>query len=306
MQDKVKGGIDTVHLWTLEPMNPNRLAKQTRHNNEGREFITGHFDNFRVSTSDRGTSLKGSLSRYHFGSNVFTLTNKDTENALDRLCTETGLDLWNDAKVNRLDWAIDIPTDFPVSQYLLTLGGSSSFKDVTDFKGKGRLYRQLANGKGKGRQLAFYDKARDAERKCEAIPEGFDSNKMLRIESRLFRPSEALGIKPLPTQSLISHEIRARIHGIALKDLQTIQMNNIPKIDLSAFQKPKDLEEIILAFGLHYLDEQTECLLKQLGSLGRMNASQVSKKRSRFRDLRSRYSWEDGSSFAAELLSKAC
>ena len=78
--------IDTLHIWIPESeihmekmwaLIPPKISKATHlRKYNGFQSITGNLENIKVSISDRGLYLRGSLSKYINGNNIISLTSQ--------------------------------------------------------------------------------------------------------------------------------------------------------------------------------------------------------------------------------------
>ena len=201
--------------------------------------ITGNIGDYRVRCSQLGISLKGSLAKHFLQSNVLTLTRATTKEALELLSDQLHVDMLA-AKVNRLDPSNIVPTKRPPTDYYPYLGAKAYFERVQATKHT--LYYSTQK-----RQLAFYDKTKEAMAKDMFVPETLAGCNLLRYELRL--------TKELPRQLK-----RAEILGATLIDpdfyysivqLWKTEFDNIKKIGTTmktdTIKTPKEAQKALFA-----------------------------------------------------------
>ncbi len=121
--------------------------------------------------------ISGSLPKYLNGSNAFTLTRAGTKEVIYKMSDALSLPL-GDSRVYRLDVGANIMVDYPVGDYLSTLG---SWK---------QSYRkEFSNGnlsyQGGRASLNFYDKVLDFNRLGYPIPDHWINQNVLRVELQM-------------------------------------------------------------------------------------------------------------------------
>ena len=156
---------DTVNLWLpmydIGNLNVSNVLQQmqdyTEHETkEGQNYYTGTFDNYKVSVSGQGVSLKGSLAKYFLPDNFHTLTRSDSTRAFIQLSDELHLPVMK-AKVRRIDFAQNLIMDYPPETYYPFLGECRYF--VRKPIGKSLYY---SNGQ---KEKVFYNKVAEGKAK---------------------------------------------------------------------------------------------------------------------------------------------
>ena len=132
--------------------------------------------NLRIHYNNRGLSIEGSLSKYKYGSNQYTLNLNDFIEVIDNLCFEFGLPL-KECKVTRIDLAENIFTVKSVEHYYKYLGEIKSLSRVK--MNNGIEYR---NG---NRAICFYNKVKELKHSGDIVSKIFDGKNVLRYEYRL-------------------------------------------------------------------------------------------------------------------------
>ena len=80
--------------------------------------ISGHLQNLRVSISDSGVGVKGSLAKFYLNDNLQQLTRQDSQRAIELLSDTLQVPV-SRAIVSRLDVAHNIMLDHPISSFCL-------------------------------------------------------------------------------------------------------------------------------------------------------------------------------------------
>ncbi len=156
-------------------LTPQYLENVTEHARSGQYFITGTMGNLRVTVSDSGVSIKGSLAKYYLADNIQTLTRQDTARAIQMLSDELHL-IVPDASVSRLDFAHNFIMSQKPEIYYPYLGECQYFKRLSQPES---LYYRNGN-----RSMVFYDKLSEAGYRGVIVPEVCNGRHLLRYEMR--------------------------------------------------------------------------------------------------------------------------
>lgn len=145
--------------------------------------------------NNNAVSVQGSLSKYIFGSNIYTPTLQDIREAIENICDCLGSDFAN-MNVTRLDVATVIKTEHKPHLYYQSLGN----KPYSERFSSGSLYY-----KTKSKELVFYDKVAEMEKHKDPIPPEFADSNIMRVELRLKnKPARQLN---LPQRILTSKDL---------------------------------------------------------------------------------------------------
>ena len=154
---------DTVNFWVDGGNigNPfdvvQYLSDVEQRNSEKRGYsCTGHLGDYTATVYNRGISLKGSLAKFQLPSNVYTLTRRTAEEAIERMGDLLHIN-FGAAIVTRVDVSTVFPTKRPPTDY----------------------YSRLE------RQLIFYDKTKEATAKGAKIPDTLVNCNLMRFEARI-------------------------------------------------------------------------------------------------------------------------
>lgn len=183
MYDKIKLWIDGYIIGEQLNVLANYLDKAQQqtdlHTGETKTF--GSLDGLKVSIWGGGVSVMGSLPKYWYNSNVYTMDRKTTALAIAKISDSLHIDLTK-AVVTELEFGTNFLMRYPVQEYLKKLGSMPrlqryNFEPSTlYYKGKGRTQPKV---------FALYDKIADAKAKGMCCPDGMDEANMLRYEMRL-------------------------------------------------------------------------------------------------------------------------
>lgn len=149
--------VDTVTICVPEMGSIASLdsLRETRDVSSGLITTYGRLGTLKVKRkSDREGLIQGSLPRWFYGSNVWTMTAADVSAAADDLATILGFNP-ADSYIYRLDLAATLTLPRPVAEYLSLFGPLSRAERVI-YVGRGVQYR-VSN-----RTISVYDKGREA------------------------------------------------------------------------------------------------------------------------------------------------
>lgn len=131
------------------------------------------YKGFKVSITDHGITLSGSISNYYCGRDKF-LHHSDLKKAVSKLGKELGLDL-HSSRLYRVDINFNMITDSPVDVY-----SKSLFTDLPRFKrhekGTGVLFQT------KSKAICFYNKSLELLDKKDLVV-----NDIYRVEFRILK-----------------------------------------------------------------------------------------------------------------------
>lgn len=179
---------DTIHFWIdrTEVGNIDDVVFKLQDVTESVKYETGevrmkgNLENLKASVSMAGISIQGSLARYYFPDNTYTLNRHQVKTAIEMLSDNLSLPM-DRARVTRIDVSTNFIMIHPTRQYFEMLGMCRYFHRVlaTD----NTLYYH-ARGLDNKRTMCFYDKARETKVKKKTLPNVFVDSNLLRYESR--------------------------------------------------------------------------------------------------------------------------
>lgn len=202
---------------------------------------SGKLGDYTVCCYDKGISLKGSLANYYLPSNSCTLTRKTTIEALQKMSDELHLDMMA-ANVTRVDVSTVIPTKRPPADYFNSLGDKPRFVRVQATKDT-LYYNQRA------KQLAFYDKTKEATAKAILIPQTLQRCNLLRYEMRFLRRLKKLCKMETSIKGAIltNSNFYYSIIQTWKKEFDTIKKNNPIRPMTDNIKTPKEAQEALFA-----------------------------------------------------------
>lgn len=261
---------DTVNLWLPSEQagafNPLEVSKRLGKVNNGFNQHTGECfysgyagDNYKVSISDNGISLKGSLARYYCGNPDSVLTHLDSLYAIEKLSDELLLPI-HKATVKRIDLACNIVTDCKPEAYYQFLGNSRHFDRQPVFESL--YYRQ----KSKQKELILYDKVAELKANKQCIPKEWNGKNILRIELKLMNHLTNQFNRPEILASTL-HEGSFFLDMVNkwLAEYEAIEKLNILNLNFAQMKTPKDFKDHILLMQLNELGQvKTMEMIKQM------------------------------------------
>ena len=129
-----------------------------------------------VHYNTNSLSISGSLAKFHYGNNLYTLSRRETGNTIAQISEFIGIDISN-AKVQRVDFSTNFVTNHRPKYYYRFLGHLSRFHRQEE--SNSLYYNQTT------KKLLFYDKIKEAKAKNMFIPIEFIDKNVLRYEFRL-------------------------------------------------------------------------------------------------------------------------
>jgi hypothetical protein len=232
---------DTIHLWlpiydtgridvskTLQ-----KLSRKTEHiKQDGQVKVSGSLRNFKVTLSELGISLKGSLAKYFLNDNFQTLTRSDSAKAVEMISDELILPFLN-AKVTRIDFAQNFIMDFEPKAYYKFLGDCQHYERKT-------LSNSLYYTNGL-RQKLFYNKKAEGKAKGLTLPEVWNGQNVLRYEMRFTsRLPKQFNQAEITASSLSDEKFYMAIFDKWLAEYEAINKLHSINFNLSNMNSPKD------------------------------------------------------------------
>lgn len=202
MYDKVKLWIDRAMVGEQYHAIANYLdsAKQEADLQTGEVKTFGHLEGLKVSIFVGGLSVVGSLPKYLYGSNVFSLDRHTTARAIEKMGDALHIPI-GEALVTGLEFGTNFPMRHNVSDYLARLGDMPRLSRY-HFEPSTLYYKGI--GRQQPKVMAFYDKLADATAKGLSYPEDMKGANLLKYEMRLNgRLSQQLQTKEVKASTLI-------------------------------------------------------------------------------------------------------
>ena len=181
MYDSVNFWLDRTQGINFDAV-ANRLqsARETIDRNTGEIWTYGNLENLRATISMAGVSIKGSLAKYYFPNNAYTLNRHQVREAVEKLSDDLGLPM-DKARITRVDVSTNFIMTHPTPMYFGALGMCRYYNRVQATNNT--LYYHL-KGLDCKKSMCFYDKARESQANKIALPGVFEETNLLRYESR--------------------------------------------------------------------------------------------------------------------------
>lgn len=218
------------------------LTDVVEHNSEKRGYYcSGRLGDFVVNCNQIGVSLCGSLAKYFLPSNVYTLTRRTTQEAIEKMSDEFHFDMLS-AYLKRIDISTIIPTKLTPSAYYSRLGDKPRFERL-------QTHADTLYYSQRQRQLAFYDKTKEANAKGAEIPPSLEGCNLMRYEIRLLSSPNRLLKTPSPINGadLVNANFYYNLVQVWKREFDTIKKNSIDTIMSDNIKTPKDAKEAIFA-----------------------------------------------------------
>ena len=212
----------------------------------GEVYLSGSFKNLNVMIYDEHRfSVTGSIAKYHFGTNLETLSRGDVPFAFKKLSKELNCDL-SVAKVTRMEVGANLCLKHHVNEYMDLLGECSRYTRLED--GTRKSLTVIYNQKMKS--LRFYNKLSEMLAKdAHNIPLWCDDQNILRYEIRLNRPDKDLKNKRITVSTLWDESFFKNVLQFWQdKYSQIIKKKILILPDDISFQKPSDFDRYCKAY----------------------------------------------------------
>lgn len=147
----------------------------------GERWSTGNISNLKVTVSQLGVSIKGSLAAFLYPTNTLTVSRQEARHALEKLSDSLHLDMTK-ARISRVDVSTSFLMAYQPTAYYDVLGSLSYF--YRQPVGRTTLYYH--RGRSDRQTLCFYDKEREVTANHKALPKVYaDCGNVLRYEARI-------------------------------------------------------------------------------------------------------------------------
>lgn len=155
-------------------------ATESTNRETGEVWSRGKLSNLKVTVSMAGVSIKGSLAKFYFPDNTYTLDRAQTKEAIEKLSDALSLPI-DKAKATRIDFSTNFVMKQPAKLYFDMLGDCRYYnrQQATAHT----LYYHL-KGLNCIRSMCFYDKAREVKAHGGNLPNVFVDENLMRYESR--------------------------------------------------------------------------------------------------------------------------
>jgi hypothetical protein len=190
----------------------------------------GTIGTMKVYQSLDGVTFKGSLPKYLRGENITPISRAGVKAAIEKLETETGLNL-STAVVGSVEVGTSIILREKPAEYLQLFGDPAVFHKIIYTRG-GYIETVLYSTPTGAFSFCAYDKSREMKAKRAPIPELFAGHNVLRLEYRIIRRR---GIRAKLRRDLTAYDLFDYDTYRDLKDLFYKSYRNIPKTGRGVF-----------------------------------------------------------------------
>ena len=205
----------------------------------------GYLEGLRVCVYVDGISIIGSLSKYLYSSNLYTLDRHSTLVAIEKISDSLHIAV-NEAKVTGLEFGTQFVMKKPVSEYLKKLG---DMPRLTRYHFDVDTLYYKPKGKQQSKVLCFYDKKADAMAKGLAIPTGLEDANLLKYELRLqTRLPQQLKVDSVKAQTLSDiHFYRMLVKKWQDYYFSISKLNSIKTNIMDELKTPNDAFDVLVA-----------------------------------------------------------
>jgi hypothetical protein len=232
---------DTVNLWlpmdrigsfdlstTLQDLTG--ITEHTK--DDGQIYVSGYLNNYKVSISGQGVSLRGSLAKYFLPDNFHTLTRSDSARAFEMMADELHLPIQK-AKVNRIDFSQNFIMDFEPQAYYNFLGECQYYERQP--QSKSLYYTNTL------RQKLFYNKIAEGKAKGLKLPDVWKGQNVLRYEMRFTsRLPKQFNQSEIAASRLSDEKFYVTLFDKWLAEYEAINKLHSINFNLSDMNSPKD------------------------------------------------------------------
>lgn len=235
-----------------------------------------YLHNVNVTSGEKSYTIRGSLSKFVYGNNCYTMAFEDVQNALTVLEDTLGIPI-KKAKVTRIDLAINMLMEHPPECYLkhlLYIDGHSRYDN-----------KSTLTFKSNASEITFYDKVKEKKGKYSASPKIWKDENVLRYELRLKKNLDSLFETSVRVSNLFDVKFYIQLWEKWAEVYSHVQKSKDIQINLMRCKKPKDFEDQFLKKG--YMAYGVAKALEDVNQLQRLNcfsqSSQYSKLRAKIK-----------------------
>jgi hypothetical protein len=274
--------FDTVNFWIdkagLSGGNPFDVLPylseiSERQNEKSGYSASGNAGDYTVCLFERGIFLQGSLAKDYLPSNIYTLTRKDVQYAIEQLSDRLHTDI-KTAKVTRLDVSTILHTKRPPADYYRYLGDKTYFERLQSTPDT--LYYNNHQ-----RQICFYDKSKEATAKDVRIPNILQNSNLLRYELRYTKRLNKQLKVDLTADKLYETSFYRSVIQCWHNEFKTIQKLKNQSFMTDNINTTKEAETALFAA---LLQEKGQSIIDEY--LAELKAKNVFKDRQRYSELK--------------------
>ena len=204
------------------------------------EYRKRYLNNINVTSSAKSYTIRGSLSKFLYENNCYSLSYEDIKTAL-RILEDTLEIPLKKAKVTRIDFASNLLMKHPPECYI---------NHLLDIEGFNRFdNKSTLSFKGKNTEISFYNKVREKRNKFNAVPKAWKDENILRYELRLKNNIDYIFETTVTVANLFDEGFYIQLWEKWAEMYYKIKTTQKVYINLMNCNKPKDFEDQILRFG---------------------------------------------------------
>jgi len=265
-------GYDTVHLKSQYfPATFDNLKCIEERKTEGGSYTKAHLQNLYVTMNQGGeTIIRGSLATYFNSTSINypALDPASVNECLEKLSQDLGID-FSDSIVKRVDYAVDLSMECPVSDYLGIFGRHPKMRQ--DIIGGSKYYKF----KSTPEQLKAYDKGKQIQKKRKSIPIMLEAPNLMRCEISLTNPFVTFNKKIITASMLSEEETKQMIRNKAMTRFNQIHLDKPTRLNFDGVTTPADFILIMGAMGVKELGiDYVQKEAKGLQQRGQINKTQ--------------------------------
>ncbi len=239
-------------------------------------YYKGYLNNLRVTQFSDSVFCTGSIAKYLQGNNVMPLTRRAVSDALGKLENQTGWDL-KKAELYQIEIGATLQVQNPPCMYLASWGNIPRFTKQTYQKKELETVSYIQND----RTFTGYDKRIETEEKGGEIPSIYSGAELLRIELRYKKALKKRIGRSLNPWDIADRELYMELVQRWQDFYFNIPKGRIPVLDVTGGVSPKDIDNILKAYGLQSLGYDTAAgfigTLERRKALGRVQAIRTRK-----------------------------
>ncbi len=205
MIDKLKLWADMAIVGGCYSMLTNYLdcGKEETDIKTGEIRTYGTIEGLKVAIYTGGLSIVGSMPKFLYGSNVYTLDRHKIEQAIEKISDTLHIQT-EKAKVTEMEFGTNFMMKYPVADYLTMLGAMPRLNRV---QATLNSLRYEGMGKHKPKIYTFYDKIAEADAKGMDYPSNMQGVNLLRYEMKFYgRLPQQLGVPEVTASTLSEKE----------------------------------------------------------------------------------------------------
>lgn len=249
MYDSVNFWLDRVEASNIDEV-ANRIqdARDNINRETGEVRTCGKLENLKATISMAGVSIKGSLAKFYFPNNTYTLNRHQVKEAIEMLSDTLSIPMQK-ARITRIDVSTNFIMTRPTQQYFDVLGDCRYYNRV---QATGNTLYYHLRGMDCKRSMCFYDKAREMQKNKESLPDVYAGTNLLRYESRwVTRLPQQLKEQQVIGESLYDTKLYHKIIKLWADNYFSIQKKKRFKQNvMNEIKTVKDAVDYISAFAI--------------------------------------------------------